>query len=128
MAPTRTFDMRAPVLLAALLLPSTSIADAQCFFRNRTCDPNAMEVRSQLNVTVPIADKASPGEAYKAVEDARRQLSSLLDRELEAMKSIYGGETTLKASSLNSNMQDNDSRGRTANVSMMNTYEVKRPN
>ena len=120
--------MRASVLLAAFLLVSTSIADAQCFFRNRGCDPNSMEIRSQLNVTVPVADKASPGEASKAVEDARRQLSSLLDRELEAVKSIYGSDAVLRASSVNSNMQDNDGRGRTAFVSIANTYEVKRPN
>ena len=87
-----------------------------------------MEIRSQFNITVPVADKASLGDASKAVEDARRQLSSVVDREAETLKSVFGTDPTLKASSINSNMQDNDFRGRTAFISVSNTYEIKRSN
>jgi hypothetical protein len=116
------------VVFGICLLASVPSADAQCFGCGRTRDPNAMDVRTQLNIMVPLADKASPGDASKAVDDTRRQLSSLMDRELEAVKSVFGNDATLKASSVNSNMQDNDFRGRSAFVSMSNTYEIKRTN
>ena len=64
----------------------------------------------------------------KAVEDARRQLSAVSDREFEAIKSVYGTDATLRAASFNSNVQDGGPRGRSAFVSMSVTYEAKRPN
>ena len=120
--------MRIPLAVAALhALVLIGSAQAQCL-RGGTCDPSLTEVRSQLNITVPVTDKASPAEVLKALEDSRHQLTSLSERELEAVKSIYGSEATLQSMSVNSNMQDTGFRGRSAFISMSSTYAVKKPN
>ena len=90
------------------------------------CDPTALEIRSQLSVTVPVSDQGTASDTLKAMEDARRQLATLSDREYEAVKSLFGADATLKAANTNSNMQDSGYRGRIANVSVMTTYEVKK--
>ena len=109
----------------SLLCCLTTPAWAQCFNRGG-CDPSTYEIRSQLSVSIPVVDQTSPSEAMRAMEDARRQLSSLSDRETESVKSIYGADTSLRAANTTSNLQENGSRGTTAFVSVSTTYAVKK--
>ena len=78
-------------------------------------------------MSIPIADQTPPGDAMKAMEDARRQLSSLTNRELDGIKSIFGSDASLRTSNTNSNLQENGARGTTAFVSVSNTYAVRKP-
>ncbi len=114
------------LLASSLLCCLVTPVWAQCFNRSG-CDPSSYEVRSQISVSIPMADGSSPSEATKTVEEARRQLSSLSDRELDMIKSVYGSDAGLRSASSNSNLQENGSRGTTAFLSVSNTYAVKKP-
>ena len=113
-------------LVRSLLCCLVSPACAQCFNR-AGCDPSTYEVHSQLSVSIPIPEQTSSSNAMKTMEDARRQLSSLSDRQYEAVKSTFGPDASLRAANTNSNLQENGFRGTTAFVSVSNTYAVKKP-
>lgn len=113
----------APIAAAAALLPVS--VDAQCFNRP-ACDPSMLEVRSQMSVNVPVADQASEPEIMKTMEDARRDLYALSNRECDTLKSTFGGDCTLSAININSSMQERGPGAKYAIVSISNTFQVKK--
>ena len=106
------------VLLAAPL-PSA----AQCF-RDACGDKAALQIRSQLSVTVPGG--ASASDEVKAMENTRHELYALSNRECDSLRAIFGGDCSLSNITMNSQTQDRGNQGRSAFVSINSTYEIKR--
>jgi hypothetical protein len=114
------------VALSLVILGSALPASAQCFNRTVCNDPSLLEIRSQVSVTIPLADKASTSDTMKAMEDARRDLYALSNRECDTLKGIYGGDCTLSSVNISSTVQDRGGRGNSVFVSINNTYELKK--
>lgn len=114
------------VLSTALALAPLS-ARAQCFNRGLCGDPSTMEIRSQINVNVLVDDQASAADSIKAMESVRKDLYALSNRECDTLKTIFGGECTLTSVNINSSIQDRGSRSKSANISISNTYMLKKP-
>ena len=121
-----TVQMKYKIFAAAVafgLLPLS--VNAQCFNRS-TCDPSVLEIRSQISVTFPVADQVSASHTMKSMEESRRDLYALSNRECDTLKAIFGGECSLSSININSSVQDRGTRDKAAFISISNTYEVKR--
>lgn len=114
------------MLFGGLVLITAPPVSAQCFNRFGNCDPGSLEIRSQLSVTVPLADQSSPNDAIKAMEAAQQQMTVLAAKELDAVKAVYGPETTLRQTNISSSMQDAGNRGPSAYVSLNSVYAIKK--
>lgn len=117
---------RSTLASAMALLILTSSAGAQCFNRELCADKSVLEVHSQISVNVGVPDSASSSDEIKVMEDARRELYALSNRECDTLRAVFGGDCTLASVNLNSSIQDRGMRSRSAFVSLTNNFVIKR--
>ena len=105
------------ILTISFLATAPALSEAQCYGRN-ICDPELVEIRSQLTITIPTADSATQTEKMKAMDDASKSLQGMASRECDSMKTSIAGDCSISQININSSLQERGNRTQSAFASV----------